>query len=42
LQLYSPDVEQLETALKIETARRAEEAALSADRGISNSERRLL
>ena len=38
LQLYSPDVEQLETALKIETARRAEEAALSADPRISNSE----
>ena len=38
LQLFSPDVEQLETALKIETARRAEEAALSADPRISNSE----
>jgi PmbA protein len=38
LQLYSPDVEQLETALKIETARRAEEAALSTDPRISNSE----
>ena len=38
LQLYSTDVEQLETALKIETARRAEEAALSADPRISNSE----
>jgi PmbA protein len=38
LQLYSPDVEQLETALKIETARRAEEAALSADPRIFNSE----
>jgi PmbA protein len=38
LQLYSPDVEQLETAFKIETARRAEEAALSADPRISNSE----
>ncbi|MGA2724480.1 MAG: metallopeptidase TldD-related protein [Bryobacteraceae bacterium] len=38
LQLYSPDVEQLETALKIQTARRAEEAALSADPRISNSE----
>jgi PmbA protein len=38
LQLYSPDVERLETALKIETARRAEEAALSADPRISNSE----
>ena len=38
LGLYSPDVEQLETALKIETARRAEEAALSADPRIFNSE----
>ena len=38
LQLYSPDVEQLETALKIQTARRAEEAALSADPRIFNSE----
>jgi PmbA protein len=38
LQLFSPDVEQLETALKIETALRAEEAALSADPRISNSE----
>jgi PmbA protein len=38
LQLYSPDVERLETALKIETARRAEEAALSADPRIVNSE----
>jgi len=38
LQLYSTDVEQLETALKIETARRAEEAALSSDPRISNSE----
>jgi PmbA protein len=38
LQLYSRDVEQLETALKIETARRAEEAALSADPRIFNSE----
>ena len=38
LRLYSPDVEQLETALKIQTARRAEEAALSADPRISNSE----
>jgi PmbA protein len=38
LQLYSPDVDQLETALKIETARRAEEAALSADPRIFNSE----
>jgi PmbA protein len=38
LQLYSPDVEQLETALKVETARRAEHAALSADPRIVNSE----
>jgi PmbA protein len=38
LQLYSPDVEQLETALKVETAKRAEEAALSADPRIVNSE----
>jgi PmbA protein len=38
LQLYSPDVEGLETALKIDTAKRAEEAALSADPRISNSE----
>ena len=38
LQLYSPDVELLETALKIETARRAEHAALSADPRIFNSE----
>jgi PmbA protein len=38
LQLYSPDVEQLDTALKIDTAKRAEEAALSADPRISNSE----
>ncbi len=38
LGLYSPDVEGLETALKISTAKRAEEAALSADPRISNSE----
>jgi PmbA protein len=38
LQLYSPDVEGLETALKIDTARRAEDAALSADPRIFNSE----
>jgi len=38
LQLSSPDVPQLETELKIETARCAEEAALSADPRISNSE----
>jgi PmbA protein len=38
LGLYSADVEGLETALKISTAKRAEEAALSADPRISNSE----
>lgn len=38
LQLYSPDVEGLETGLKVSTAKRAEEAALSADPRISNSE----
>jgi PmbA protein len=38
LALYSPDVEQLDTAFKIETAKRAEEAALSADPRIFNSE----
>ena len=38
LRLYSPDVEQLETSFKIETARRAEDAALSADPRIVNSE----
>ena len=38
LRLYSPDVAQLATELKIETAKRAENAALSADRRISNSE----
>ncbi len=38
LQLYSPDVEALETGLKVETAKRAEEAALSADPRITNSE----
>ena len=38
LQLFSADVEGLETGLKVETARRAEEAALSADPRISNSE----
>jgi len=36
--LSSPDVGQLETELKIETAKRAEEAALSADPRIFNSE----
>ena len=38
LKLYSDDVAGLETALKIDTAKRAEEAALSADPRISNSE----
>lgn len=38
LGLYSADVEGLETAFKIETAKRAEEAALSADPRIFNSE----
>jgi len=38
LRLFSPDVAELETELKIETAKRAEEAALSADPRISNSE----
>ncbi len=38
LRLYSADVECLETALKIDTAKRAEDAALSADPRISNSE----
>ena len=38
LELYSPDVELLETPFKIECARRAEDAALSADPRISNSE----
>jgi len=38
LQLYCGDVAQLETGLKIETAKRAEEAALSADPRIVNSE----
>jgi PmbA protein len=38
LSLYSADVETLETPLKIETAKRAEEAALSADPRIFNSE----
>ncbi len=38
LVLYSPDVETLDTAVKIETAKRAEEAALSADPRIFNSE----
>jgi PmbA protein len=38
LKLYSDDVAGLETALKIESAKRAEEAALSADPRIFNSE----
>jgi PmbA protein len=38
LRLYSADVEGLETGLKIDTAKRAEEAALSADPRITNSE----
>jgi len=38
LGLYAADVETLETPLKIETAKRAEEAALSADPRIFNSE----
>jgi PmbA protein len=36
--LYSADVETLETTVKIDTAKRAEEAALSADPRIFNSE----
>ena len=38
MRLYSADIEGLDTAVKIETARRAEEAALSADPRIFNSE----
>src|SRR5690348_5769533 len=38
LQLYSPGIEAIPTPLKIETAKRAEEAALSADPRITNSE----
>jgi PmbA protein len=38
LGLYSPGAESLDTTLKIDTARRAEEAALSADSRIFNSE----
>jgi len=38
LGLYSADVEALETPLKIDLAKRAEEAALSADPRITNSE----
>jgi PmbA protein len=38
LKLYSTDIEGLETGLKIDTAKRAEEAALSSDPRIFNSE----
>lgn len=38
LGLYSSDVERLETELKIDTARRAEDAALRSDPRITNSE----
>jgi PmbA protein len=38
LQLYSADVEGLETSVKVDLAKRAEEAALSFDPRISNSE----
>ena len=38
LRLYSEDVEGLETELKVDLAKRAEEAALSADPRITNSE----
>lgn len=38
LRLYSPDVEKLETPVRIEMARRAEAAALEADPRIFNSE----
>jgi PmbA protein len=38
LGLYSPDVETLQTPLKVDTAKRAENAALSADPRIFNSE----
>lgn len=38
LALYSAEVEQLDTAFKIETAQRAEDAALAADPRIANSE----
>jgi PmbA protein len=38
LKLYATDIEGLETSLKIETAKRAEEAALSTDPRIFNSE----
>jgi PmbA protein len=38
LELYAPDVEGLETGRKIDLAKRAEDAALTADARISNSE----
>jgi PmbA protein len=38
LQLYSADIEALETGLKVDTAKRAEAAALAADPRITNSE----
>jgi PmbA protein len=38
LGMYSPDIAQLDTAVKIDMAKRAEEAALSSDPRISNSE----
>jgi PmbA protein len=38
LGMYSPEVAELDTAFKIEIAKRAEEAALSSDPRISNSE----
>jgi PmbA protein len=38
LQLYSPDIATLQTGLKIDCAKRAEDAALSADPRIFNSE----
>jgi PmbA protein len=38
MQLYSPDVEGLETSVKVDLAKRAEEAALSFDPRITNSE----
>jgi len=38
LGMYSPSVSELDTAFKIETAKRAEEAALNTDARISNSE----
>jgi PmbA protein len=38
LGMYSPEVAELDTAFKIETAKRAEDAALTSDPRISNSE----